>query len=136
MSINVNYGQDLVSTHSHPKVAAYYSVERGQSLHCFNTQPPEGGCAVQAMWILVICLFQHTATRRWLHIRAAASQYNVSVSTHSHPKVAARGIPFDVTDDVVSTHSHPKVAAEHINDLVGFWCVSTHSHPKVAAVSI
>ena len=78
----------------------------------FNTQPPEGGCHEQ-----------HT------------NRHNrICVSTHSHPKVAARfgspvvGLPtlfqhtatrrwlppfvvFQLSLSVVSTHSHPKVAA-------------------------
>ena len=32
----------------------------------FNTQPPEGGCMVKSVLEMLIVLFQHTATRRWL----------------------------------------------------------------------
>ena len=85
------------------------------------------------MWI-VKYWFQHTATRRWLPAVCAACLSSRKVSTHSHPKVAARrrrrlgrrkssfntqppeggcsmihGI--HVYGDDVSTHSHPKVAA-------------------------
>ena len=33
-----------VSTHSHPKVAALPLSDKCQTIKCFNTQPPEGGC--------------------------------------------------------------------------------------------
>ena len=77
--------------------------------------------------------FQHTATRRWLRAMLNAVQSDYSVSTHSHPKVAAPlGLQF--SDNVtVSTHSHPKVAAKAYITLNAGIIVSTHSHPKVAA---
>ena len=56
----------IVSTHSHPKVAAptlRLRVERRA--------------------------FQHTATRRWLRDRLDRLKADAIVSTHSHPKVAA-----------------------------------------------
>ena len=56
-----------VSTHSHPKVAAYRRL-----IHLKR-----------------ILLFQHTATRRWLLICHCAKVRGENVSTHSHPKVAA-----------------------------------------------
>ena len=34
----------LVSTHSHPKVAATVFLNCAPRGTCFNTQPPEGGC--------------------------------------------------------------------------------------------
>ena len=55
------------------------------------------------------------------------------VSTHSHPKVAAKSYCRILDGDKVSTHSHPKVAAIEKNNLHGHYIVSTHSHPKVAA---
>ena len=61
-----------------------------------------------------------------------ASQ-SYSVSTHSHPKVAAHNVaqyPFNI---LVSTHSHPKVAAHNVAKYPFNILVSTHSHPKVAA---
>ena len=33
-----------VSTHSHPKVAAAYDIDKMIDKLSFNTQPPEGGC--------------------------------------------------------------------------------------------
>ena len=80
-----------------------------------------------------------------------------TVSTHSHPKVAANYWEEIIITLVVSTHSHPKVAAvfntpiktrytcfntqppeggclkekSHPRWIAG---VSTHSHPKVAAI--
>ena len=101
-----------VSTHSHPKVAADKDPEMIIAVLGFNTQPPEGGCKVKAHIFLgdysfntqppeggcqvlktvhkSLFVFQHTATRRWLQICAAESWALVTVSTHSHPKVAAK----------------------------------------------
>ena len=38
-----NGGIDVVSTHSHPKVAGPQQQKAHQCQHRFNTQPPEGG---------------------------------------------------------------------------------------------
>ena len=56
------------------------------------------------------------------------------VSTHSHPKVAARLIEHLAIGCGVSTHSHPKVAAQQDLRKKFYNKVSTHSHPKVAAL--
>ena len=77
----------------------------------FNTQPPEGGCLPNKMQVAGMYMvsthshpkvaakvrhlrwlsrqFQHTATRRWLHIFFCFIEHKRIVSTHSHPKVAA-----------------------------------------------
>ena len=103
--------QFLVSTHSHPKVAASASgaavvrllgfntqpPEGGCIRHVsfylhrrrFNTQPPEGGCKPEIQLVDHLNLFQHTATRRWLQSKIALQSSIRTVSTHSHPKVAA-----------------------------------------------
>ena len=57
-----------VSTHSRPKAAATSYAVTHRRQRSFNTQPPEGGCAVQ----------------RWRNFTATF------VSTHSRPKAAAR----------------------------------------------
>ena len=57
----------FVSTHSHPKVAAQPNGLPLLSGKSFNTQPPEGGCALEAQAYDQALEFQHTATRRWLH---------------------------------------------------------------------
>ena len=59
-------------------------------------------------------------------------QFN-NVSTHSHPKVAAKAMLDLGVLSQVSTHSHPKVAAELAYQRRETAIVSTHSHPKVAA---
>ena len=56
-----------VSTHSHPKVAAIATGGQAEMVIGFNTQPPEGGCYVHKSTSNKIAVFQHTATRRWLH---------------------------------------------------------------------
>ena len=55
----------------------------------FNTQPPEGGCMREPRIKTRYVSFQHTATRRWLPIILRYDVVSFSVSTHSHPKVAA-----------------------------------------------
>ena len=79
----------LVSTHSHPKVAALLAFSVLTSSTGFNTQPPEGGCYRQIHITKNHQRFQHTATRRWLPNAFKKISYNRIVSTHSHPKVAA-----------------------------------------------
>ena len=59
-------GLSLVSTHSRPKAAAVGHIFLSTASKCFNTQPPEGGCA-----------------------RKAQESAQVRVSTHSRPKAAA-----------------------------------------------
>ena len=56
-------------------------------------------------------MFQHTATRRWLRIESNKAKISEVVSTHSHPKVAAKAESALSGLETVSTHSHPKVAA-------------------------
>ena len=107
-----DYPDDLVvSTHSHPKVAAQGNYKPGNFERGFNTQPPEGGCYPLDTGGKTYQLFQHTATRRWLPNYGGMLAAYVDVSTHSHPKVAAHEYPGRDKPYVVSTHSHPKVAA-------------------------
>ena len=104
----------LVSTHSHPKVAAPITRLRSYEMR----------------------LFQHTATRRWLRLKKAIYIRHIDVSTHSHPKVAASVGKRNADHHYVSTHSHPKVAATLQKTAFTIPIVSTHSHPKVAAAWI
>ncbi len=78
----------VVSTHSRPKAAAILDVLLRLEKEGFNTQPPEGGCAV--------------SRPDWLF---------VNVSTHSRPKAAARRLKRHLNNKAVSTHSRPKAAA-------------------------
>ena len=100
----------VVSTHSHPKVAALFCMPQTPRL-----------------------MFQHTATRRWLREFAVVGKIAQLVSTHSHPKVAAASAWLCRAKSYVSTHSHPKVAAQGLLKQADKLNVSTHSHPKVAA---
>ena len=79
-------------------------------------------------------LFQHTATRRWLHYFKINQQSKTGVSTHSHPKVAAL-IFFAFCRPVRSFNTQPPEGGciQHLIDRSGLDIVSTHSHPKVAA---
>ena len=101
---------------------------------CFNTQPPEGGCAVMSNIFATTRLpFQHTAARRRLPGFFFETHQIIWVSTHSRPKAAAaasltrhrppmfqhtaarRRLPASVVrsrlSTSVSTHSRPKAAA-------------------------
>ena len=100
-----------VSTHSRPKAAAPFHLAILRCHNCFNTQPPEGGCFVDA----------------------AIGVRREDVSTHSRPKAAAHR-PDELQPAMhVSTHSRPKAAADYMS--TGKTCnkVSTHSRPKAAA---
>ena len=115
-----------VSTHSHPKVAAlmahWQAALRIPFQHtatrrwlqtllnrlnwqakCFNTQPPEGGCPGGSAIGCKFIMFQHTATRRWLQAKRSSFTQSISVSTHSHPKVAAK---FNLDDFSVKEFQH------------------------------
>ena len=123
----------MVSTHSHPKVAACFDCIIDCIIVCFNTQPPEGGCGCKCN-VGRQCKLVSTHS----HPKVAAHRLNrnlifFAVSTHSHPKVAAEEQLSKVNTDLVSTHSHPKVAANTSIDNKPIFSVSTHSHPKVAA---
>ena len=100
-----------VSTHSHPKVAAFWSWRISWKHRSFNTQPPEGGCMEIDYLNNTLEMFQHTATRRWLQKSCWKSDEIHSFNTQP-PEGGCSQIPDcnDVLHDV-STHSHPKVAA-------------------------
>ena len=78
---------------------------------CFNTQPPEGGCAASHSAVSAQLRFQHTAARRRLRRRRRRRRCGVRVSTHSRPKAAARRLGGGLATGSVSTHSRPKAAA-------------------------
>ena len=46
-----------VSTHSHPKVAADPETKKIERVFGFNTQPPEGGCSLHKKMIKISKLF-------------------------------------------------------------------------------
>ena len=120
-----------VSTHSHPKVAALpqrenalrykfqHTATRRWLLRAkvfarcksgFNTQPPEGGCNTG-------------------HARKSPR----SVSTHSHPKVAAK-VKARIFLGDYSFNTQPPEGGCVISEILKMQgVVSTHSHPKVAA---
>ena len=105
--------RNQVSTHSRPKAAAASRPLWHDVTLCFNSQPPEGGCAKK---------------------RPQIGRKN-RVSTHSRPKAAAKLAGIQPLDDVVSTHSRPKAAARTGRVSALSFKVSTHSRPKAAASS-
>ena len=78
----------VVSTHSHPKVAAEKATLFMTHLWVSTHSHPKVAATVVSSKIV-----------------------SVLVSTHSHPKVAANFPVRLATNNAVSTHSHPKVAA-------------------------
>ena len=90
-----------------------YSNHLCKSIHCFNTQPPEGGCKADLATVIALAsvtthsrpkaaaqaygimadkmMFQHTAARRRLLSSVISSLRLIAVSTHSRPKAAAGG---------------------------------------------
>ena len=79
-------------------------------------------------------MFQHTATRRWLH---ATPRWPCAWRRFQHTATRRWLLAHYLNMyqfDSVSTHSHPKVAAAQYPELNRLFGVSTHSHPKVAAL--
>ena len=125
-----------VSTHSHPKVAAQleplsihliFKFQHTATRRWLQTSPEVNLSdlvfqhTATRRWLppfLIFCIssskFQHTATRRWLHELAFSMIKLITVSTHSHPKVAAYYTYRRYSFSKVSTHSHPKVAASFL----------------------
>ena len=102
---------NLVSTHSHPKVAAFCVPARLFHENSFNTQPPEGGCLSLQLVHQVFYQFQHTATRRWLLRIRRISCVPRCFNTQPPEGGCFLCLYLSHTCDKVSTHSHPKVAA-------------------------
>ena len=125
-----------VSTHSHPKVAAFFIIFSFFCLCRFNTQPPEGGCSRSALSAL-----SNSVVSTHSHPKVAAAikegfMNTLAVSTHSHPKVAASGVDANAMDYLFQHTAtrrwlQSRVLSTNITDFV-----STHSHPKVAATSL
>ena len=124
----------LVSTHSHPKVAAKSQLKTDSFFYCFNTQPPEGGCTNLCKNANLTIQFQHTATRRWLPIDVDELILLISFNTQPPEGGCSNASDAYSYHSLVSTHSHPKVAAwDNSSAIKVINKVSTHSHPKVAA---
>ena len=110
-----------VSTHSRPKAAAIVDSLPTAYLSCFNTQPPEGGCANCFFEREPVNTFQHTAARRRLPVALSDVYGKLKVSTHSRPKAAAHEPLQRRQYEDVSTHSRPKAAANvHLGEIVYF----------------
>ena len=78
----------------------------------FNTQPPEGGCAKSGFDAGAPPGFNTQPPEGGCQKEIKKCTPKNLVSTHSHPKVAARPDTTGRRRFVVSTHSHPKVAAQ------------------------
>ena len=77
-----------VSTHSRPKAAGLRRRWPKILMHCFNSQPPEGGWCGTFRFPLMRWPFQLTAARRRLGKHNAEDVDSDMVSTHSRPKAA------------------------------------------------
>ena len=122
---------------------------------CFNTQPPEGGCIKPIFNHLLLISFNTQPPEGGCNKESKMEFNSYQVSTHSHPKVAARALnPF--SSSIWFQHTATRrwlppvffchkryVKFQHTATrrwlpnplLVRFqrFLVSTHSHPKVAA---
>ena len=78
----------MVSTHSHPKVAASRTVKK-TNIFRFQHTATRRWLLQSKRALIYPFMFQHTATRRWLHQIKNEKGQLLGVSTHSHPKVAA-----------------------------------------------
>ena len=122
----------MVSTHSHPKVAAPKHDDGKQPKGVSTHSHPKVAAAVRILYrrIVEVSTHSHPKVAAGRGGRGIASRL---VSTHSHPKVAAALFWVCEMIKQVSTHSHPKVAAGRGVGIGHAPAVSTHSHPKVAA---
>ena len=59
-------------------------------------------------------MFQHTAARRRLPSPSSVKRKILRVSTHSHPKAAAKTGLNRYASKMVSTHNRPKAAAREV----------------------
>ena len=79
----------------------------------FNTQPPEGGCYGVILSNYGFTLFQHTAARRRLHARPLDSADFSGRFNTQPPEGGCVGLACDLGNQLsVSTHSRPKAAAK------------------------
>ena len=100
-----------ISTHSHPKVAALFVILCYYSTSYFNTQPPEGGCFPAIRPATSRSEFQHTATRRWLLTGTFTLQHSITFQ-HTATRRWLHISQIWLNENLgISTHSHPKVAA-------------------------
>ena len=99
-----------VSTHSRPKAAGLRRRWPKILMHCFNSQPPEGGWCGTFRFPLMRWPFQLTAARRRLGKHNAEDVDSDMVSTRSRPKAAGKLRFFFAVKAVVSTRSRPKAA--------------------------
>ena len=111
----------------------YHMAKLHNRFRCFNTQPPEGGCAGSFTRNIKSVLFQHTATRRRLLHAMCQDVANQAVSTHSRPKAAAIVHFADGKLTNVSTHSRTEAAASPLIFNLRRLRVSTHSRTEAAA---
>ena len=124
---------EIVSTHSHPKVAASCKSQGIHNRPSFNTQPPEGGCLGIYTTSSNSQLFQHTATRRWLRsmvvIRAFLIKFQHTATRRWLPSRKEELIPI-----MKFQHTATRRWLRFLySSTTPCYFVSTHSHPKVAA---
>ena len=124
----------LVSTHSHPKVAASLPILNVLYPHSFNTQPPEGGCLLFCVGIYLMTCFNTQPPEGGCLFGLSITPLQI-VSTHSHPKVAAFCLRWSFFSATVSTHSHPKVAASKFR-LTIFALLSFNTQPPEGGCSL
>ena len=123
-------------------------------VHCFNTQPPEGGWGVALLIVGVITVSTHSrpkaAGSAWLINAATLIRFNTQppeggwddfliernkVRVFQHTAARRRlDLPKveEMSSQEVSTHSRPKAAGNRLRGLQRPVQVSTHSRPKAA----
>ena len=105
----------------------------GQVTSCFNTQPPEGGCGKKVTFLQSGQSFQHTAARRRLPQtppRPPPQRRFQHTAARRRLRIHQAHAP---ARPIVSTHSRPKAAALVSRRITVASGVSTHSRPKAAA---
>ena len=77
----------FVSTHSRLKAAGHFPFACFQPIGCFNTQPPEGGWVILAIWRCRLDVSTHSRLKA-AGVILAIWRCRLDVSTHSRLKAA------------------------------------------------
>ena len=100
-----------VSTHSHPKVAASNSLTSSFFQACFNTQPPEGGCFPVSCRCNSPISFNTQPPEGGCGRRSRSYTLDKKFQHTATRRWLLSSLEKPAPVQEVSTHSHPKVAA-------------------------
>ena len=108
----------------------------GHDAVCFNTQPPEGGWAVDFRRLLGLFVSTHSRPKAAGSITPVTAGAG-GVSTHSRPKAAGLGQTLDKLESEMFQHTAARRRLALQDTLYAYgYTVSTHSRPKAAGTGV